>query len=213
MNPSRPYPVFLLIEGKPCLVAGGGKVAHRKTLDLLECGASVTVVAETPAPEMEELVSLGAIRLIPRRVEPDDVLGTILVFAATDDEGVNAAIAGYARARGILVNVVDNPAFCDFTTGAVVKRGPLRIAVSTSGCGPRIAAGIRRELEDRYGESFGEYVALAGELRTRILSEPCSKERKNEALRWLAGGAAYDRFLGSGKEAVWKEARTILFSS
>ena len=176
-------------------------------------GAAVTVVAETPAPEMETLASRGSIRLIVRRVEPADLRGMFLVIAATDDERVNASIAEQARAEGILVNAVDDPAYCDFLSGAVVKRGPLRIAVSTNGCGPLIASRIRSEIEERFDESFGVYVELAGEIRASILSESCARERKDEALRWIAGRDAYDRFLGSGKEEVWKEVRTILFSS
>ena len=227
MNASYSYPVFLRIEGKPCLVVGGGRVAHRKTLDLLECGASVTVVAESAAPEMTELEKQGKIRLLERRAEPEDVLGAFLVFGATDDDGLNASICDAARAEGILVNAVDNPSKsdlgspdfakqnpgCHFTSGAVVKRGPLRIAISTSGCSPLIAMGIRSELEERYGESFGAYIACAGELRCRILSLPCPLERKDEALRWIAGGSAFNLFLGSGREGVWNEARKILFSS
>jgi precorrin-2 dehydrogenase/sirohydrochlorin ferrochelatase len=212
VNASYPYPVFLQIEGKPCLVVGGGRIAYRKTLDLLECGATVTVVAETPAPEMTDLAAQGKIRLLRRRAEPGDVHGMFLVFAATDDDGVNASFAEHARAEGILVNAVDNPSTGNFTSGAVVKRGPLRIAVSTSGCSPLIASGIRRELEERYGESFGAYVAFAGELRAGILSEPCPKERKDEALGWIAGGAAFDLFLISGREGVWNRVREILFS-
>ena len=213
MDAPCPYPVFLAIEGKPCLVVGGGRVAHRKTLDLLECGASVTVVAESAAPEMTELAAQGKIRLLRRRAEPEDVSGTFLVFGATDDDGLNASICDAARAEGILVNAVDNPSSSDFTSGAVVKRGPLRIAISTSGCSPLIATSIRRELEERYGESFGAYIACAGELRTRILSLPCPLERKDEALRWIAGGSAFNLFLGSGREGVWNEVRKILFSS
>jgi precorrin-2 dehydrogenase / sirohydrochlorin ferrochelatase len=208
-----PYPVFLRIDGRPCLVVGGGIVAHRKALDLLECGALVTVVAETPSPAMAALAESSAVRLIVRRVGPEDIRGAFLVFAATDDERVNAEIAGLAREAGILVNAADDPDRCDFILGAVVKRGPLRIAVSTSGCGPLIASGIRRELEEQYDEPFGSWVAAAGEIRARILAEPCPRVRKDEALQWVAGRSAHETFLESGSEGVWSKVRNILSSS
>jgi precorrin-2 dehydrogenase / sirohydrochlorin ferrochelatase len=208
-----PYPVFLRLEGKPCLVVGGGPVAVRKTIDLIECGAAVTVVAETPSPEMEELASKGRVILFKRRAEPNDLTGVFLIIAATDDGEVNASLAMKAREESILVNAVDNPAQCDFISGAVLRRGPLRIAVSTSGCGPLIAASIRRDLEELYDESFGNYVECAGELRECILSENRPRERKDEAIHWLAEDEAYDLFIESGKEAVWNEVRKILFTS
>jgi len=209
----RPYPVFWLIAGKPCLVVGGGKIACRKIRDLVECGATVTVVAEDALPEAEELAERGAIRLFNRRFEPDDVDGMTLVIAATDDDAVNAGIAQYARREGIPVNAVDDIGSSDFISGAVVRRGPLRIAVSTSGCSPLISGSIRRELEERYDESFGAYIELAGELRTFILSAECGRTVKDDALRWIAGRTAYDLFVRSGEEPVWKHVKTILFSS
>ncbi len=213
MPPPRPYAVFLLLSGKQCLVVGGGKVAVRKIRDLVESGASVTVVADTALPEVENLAERNGIRFLHRRFEPGDVHGMTLVIAATDDDTVNAVVAGFARAEGIPVNAVDNPSASDFISGAVVRRGPLRIAASTSGCSPLLAGGIRRELEARYDESFGNYIELAGELRTFILSAECGRTVKDAALRWIADRTAYELFTRSGKEAVWEHAKTILFLS
>ncbi|MHB9028216.1 MAG: precorrin-2 dehydrogenase/sirohydrochlorin ferrochelatase family protein [Candidatus Latescibacterota bacterium] len=212
MSQHYPYPVFLRLEDKPCLVAGGGNVAYRKALDLVECGARVTVVAETPSPEVAELAESGRITLVRRRFRPEDLAGMFLVFAATDDRVVNADIAEQAHGRGILVNAVDDPERCDFISGAVVKQGPLRIAVSTSGCGPLIASRIRGEIEERYSESFGTYVTLAGEIREFIISEERDEERKREALACLADEEMYHVFLRCGKERVWERIRKILTS-
>jgi precorrin-2 dehydrogenase / sirohydrochlorin ferrochelatase len=208
-----PYPVFFLLEEKKCLVAGGGNVALRKIGDLVACGARVTVVADSPLPEIEKLAAEGTIRLVRRRFETSDTAGAAIVIAATNDDSVNAAVADDARSNGIPVNVVDDPGASDFISGAVTRRGPLVIAVSTSGCGPLIAAGVRKELDERYGEPFGEYVAFAGELRTFILSAESGAEKKAEALEWVAGPAAFELFGRSGQETVWREVRTILFSS
>ncbi len=212
MNTLRPFPVFLLVNGKRCLIAGGGTVACRKARDLLECGARVIVVAEIPSPEMEELAAAGSVELLRRKFEPDDVRGAFLVFAATDDDRVNGAVTEACRRAGIPVNAVDDPGRSDFISGSVLRRGPLRIAVSTSGCSPKLAARIRRELEERYDASFGEFVSLAGELREYVLTQEGARENKDRVLSWMASGEAFDLFLRFGKEKVWDKIRKMLFS-
>jgi precorrin-2 dehydrogenase/sirohydrochlorin ferrochelatase len=213
MHPLRPYPVFLLVSGKRCVIAGGGAVAFRKARDLAECGADVTVVAEVPSPDMEELAARGEIELLRRMFAPEDARGAFLVFAATDDDRANAEISETCRREGILVNAVDDPGRSDFISGSVLRRGPLRIAVSTSGCSPKLAARIRRELEGRYDASFGEFVSFAGELREYVLTRDSTRENKDRALSWLASEEAFALFLGLGKEKVWDEIRKTLFSS
>jgi precorrin-2 dehydrogenase / sirohydrochlorin ferrochelatase len=213
MNSLRPYPVFLLVSGKSCVIVGGGPVACRKALDLLECGARVTVAAEIPSSEMEELAAGGRIELRRRRFAPEDVRGAFLAFAATDDDRTNADVAETCRRAGILVNAVDDPGRSDFISGAVVRRGPLRIAVSTSGCSPKLAARIRRELEERYDASFGEFVSFAGEVREYVFTQDISRENRDNALSWLASGEAFTLFLRLGKDTVWDEIRKMLFSS
>ena len=209
----RPYPIFLLVEGKTCVIVGGGSVAVRKVRDLLECRARVTVVAESPFPAMVEMADRGQITLHARRFATEDVRGAFLVFAATDDDRVNAEVSDACRQAGNLVNAVDDPGRSDFISGAVVQQGPLRIAVSTSGCSPKLAARIRRELEVRYDASFGEYVSFAGELREYVLTQDILREKKDNALSWIASEEAFTLFLRLGKEKVWDEIRKMLFSS
>jgi len=182
-----PYPVFINMRDRSCIVVGGGKVALRKISDLLETGAKVTVVAETPDPIIEDLAKKGNIKLFRRLFKPEDIENAFLVFTATDDDSVNAEIAGIAKKYGALVNVVDNPQYCDFFSGAVVKRGPLRIAISTSGCSPGIAAEIRRELNELYSESFASFLQIVGEMRQYVLSlDDITRDEKNNALKWLS---------------------------
>lgn len=213
MHTPHPYPVFLRLAERPCLVVGGGTVATRKALDLVESGARVTVVAERPSSDMEDLANRGRIALARRRFEPADLDGMFLVFAATDDRAVNAGIAGLARERGVLVNAVDDPERCDFISGAVVKRGPLRIAVSTSGCSPAFAGRIRREIEERYGDACGSFLELAGEIRESVLAEEPDEDRRKRALSRLADEEMYTLYLRFGKERVWEEIRKIRFTS
>lgn len=209
----NPYPVFLRIEEIPCIVVGGGAVACRKTLDLLDSGARTTVIAETAAPELAELAEGGRITLIRRRFRPDDLDGMFLVFAATDDREVNAGIARLAREKHLLVNAVDDPENSGFISGAVVKRGPLSIAVSTNGCGPLIAARIRDELGARFDESRGEFITLAGEIRRFIISGDHGESARACAIARLADEDLYEIFLRHGKEMVWSEIRKTLSSS
>jgi precorrin-2 dehydrogenase / sirohydrochlorin ferrochelatase len=206
------YPLFLKLRGKRCLIIGGGGVAYRKTLDLLECGADVTMVAEKPIKESYDLAQKGEIKLSSRVFRKEDIKGMFIVFAATDDNAVNAEIAALAQREGILVNVVDDPARCDFLSGSVVRRGPLRIAISTSGSSPLIAQKIRCELEKRYDETYGDFIHIAGEIRKNILSSGCMEDKIKLSLDWLAEENAFKLYKISGKEMVWAEVKKILYS-
>ncbi|HUT63454.1 MAG TPA: bifunctional precorrin-2 dehydrogenase/sirohydrochlorin ferrochelatase [Anaerolineae bacterium] len=213
-NKHHLFPVFLNINKKKCVVVGGGKVALRKVTDLLEAGAETTVVADYPSPEIEQLSRQGEIKLVRRKFKKEDIKDAFLVFAATDDSLANAEISSTARQYGIPVNAVDSPVHCDFFSGAVVKRGPMLIAISTSGYSPALAAGIRQEIEQLYPESFGEFIKTAGELRQHILSQnTISSDKKNEALKWLARRETFTIFLVSGKEKVYEEMKKIIFPS
>ncbi|MCC6860204.1 MAG: bifunctional precorrin-2 dehydrogenase/sirohydrochlorin ferrochelatase [Bryobacterales bacterium] len=139
------YPLFLDLRERPVLVAGAGKVALRKTRGLLEAGARVTVVAPAWAPEFEKL----PVRLLRRRFRKSDLEGALLAFAATGDRRVNRALALEAKRRGILVNVADSAPECDFLVPARIRKDNLQIAISTGGTEPRIAAALRRKIEER----------------------------------------------------------------
>lgn len=138
------YPVYLNLSGKAALVVGAGRVALRKTRGLIEAGARVTVVAPERAEGFESL----DVRWVQRRFRASDVQGHGLVFAATDDRKVNHRVAEAARRAGIPVNVADSREECDFIVPARIRRGDLQLAVSTSGRNPRIAASIRRKIEE-----------------------------------------------------------------
>lgn len=195
-----------------CLVAGGGQVALRKVRDLVESGARPVVVAVEPLPELEALAATGTVELHVRRFEPDDLDGIGLVFAATDDTAVNADIARLAGERGILVNAVDDPANCDFFSSAVVKRGPLRIAISTSGEFPALAAAVRRELEALFPPEWADFVRAAGEYRTSLIAMDIVDTTRVAALTWLASREAFDLYQLHGKERVWSELTSIISS-
>ncbi len=137
------YPVFLDLGGRPVLVAGAGKVALRKTRGLIEAGAEVTVVSPRGEPEFERLGVIWR----KRRFRRSDVVGKVLVFAATNDRQVNHAVAAAAAKEGIPVNVADAPAECSFLAPARIRHGDLQVAVSTSGRSPRLAVALRKRIE------------------------------------------------------------------
>jgi siroheme synthase-like protein len=162
------FPAFLDLRGRRCLVVGGGAVGERKARDLLESGARVSVVSPALTPGLAELVSRGRVEHRPRRFRRWDARGCAVVVVATGEPRVDAAVASQARRQHALVNVVDDAAHCDFIVPSVLRRGPLQIAVSTSGRSPALAREIRRRLEPLFGPGFGQVVEEAGRSRARI---------------------------------------------
>jgi siroheme synthase-like protein len=136
------YPIFLDLRDKPVLVVGAGKVGLRKIRGLLEAGARVTVVS--PESEAHGL----PVEWKRRRFRKSDLKGQALVFAATDDRKVNAAVGAEARRLGIPANIADAPGECDFIVPSRARSGDLQVAVSTSGRNPRRAVELRRKIEE-----------------------------------------------------------------
>jgi precorrin-2 dehydrogenase/sirohydrochlorin ferrochelatase len=165
----KTYPVFTLIVDRPCLVVGGGGVGERKVLDLLEAGARVTLVSPDLTPALAALAAKGAIRHLQEDFQEEQVAGMALVIGATDDMAVNARVSAAAQARGIMVNIVDQPHLCTFIVPAQVRRGELTLAISTGGASPALARKIREELEHHFGPEYGPYLALLQAVRTRVL--------------------------------------------
>jgi precorrin-2 dehydrogenase/sirohydrochlorin ferrochelatase len=165
----KTYPIFALIADRPCLVVGGGAVGERKVLDLLAAGALVSVASPGLTPELSALAARGKIRHLPGDFREEQVEGMALVVGATDDLEVNARVSAAAQARGIWVNIADQPELCTFIVPAQVRRGELTLAISTGGASPALARKIREELELRFGPEYGPYLALMQAIRSRVL--------------------------------------------
>src|SRR5512144_1088206 len=142
---------MLSLRGKRVLVVGGGEVALRKTQGVLAEGAIPKVIAPEVVPGLEALEREGAIELRRRCYRPGDAAGFALVFAATDDPGVNARVFGEAQQAGIWVNVADEPALCTFHLPARVQRGAMQLAVASDGGAPFVVRRLRQMLERRFG--------------------------------------------------------------
>ncbi|MBI2304169.1 MAG: bifunctional precorrin-2 dehydrogenase/sirohydrochlorin ferrochelatase [Chloroflexi bacterium] len=165
------YPLFVRLEGKECLVVGGGEVAERKVASLLDYGARVRVVSPSLSPGLKGLVEAGRVSWVSRSYESGDSKGAFLAFAATDDNEVNQRVAQEVEEAGGLVNVVDSPRRCRFIVPAVVRRGELVMAVSTGGHSPALAKRVRRELEERFPPEYALLVRLVSQVRKQLKAE------------------------------------------
>ena len=166
------FPIFLKLGGRSALVVGGGKMAALRVQQLIRAGASVTVIAPKVGAEIEGLAKAGSMVLVRRGFERTDINRSyFVVIAATNDSKVQRAVSEEAERRGILCNVVDKPEFCNFYTPAIVDRGELKIAISTSGRSPSLAGKMREYLEEAIPENAADLTRTVGLLRSRLKLE------------------------------------------
>ena len=159
------YIACLLLRDRRCLVVGGGEVGLEKVEGLLACGAEVTLVAPDAVDELAEYAAEGSIRWERREYRPADLEGCLLVVAATSITEVNIGVHADAERRPMLVNVVDVPPLCNFILPAIIRTGPLAIAISTSGASPALAKRIKREVAEAFGEPYATLAMLLNEER------------------------------------------------
>jgi siroheme synthase-like protein len=178
------YPVLLELEGRRAVVVGEAAVAGGKVDGLLAAGATVTVVAQGPAAELDRLEAEPRVTVRRRGYLPGDLAGAFVCVAGAADPLLRSAVAAEARAAGVLVNVMDDVPNCDFAAPAIVRRGDLVVAVGTGGRAPALASRLRAELGGRFGPEWAELVELVGEVRAATLADlPDLEER---ARRWRA---------------------------
>jgi len=165
------YPVNLDIRNRKCLVVGGGAVGTRKVMTLLDCGAKVIVVSNEVTQQVFELADNGSIVLKNRPFQISDLHKMFLVIGATDNPELNRQIHSEAERLGMLCNIADRPEVCNFILPAIVNRGDLIIAISTSGKSPAFAKKIRKDLEKEFGTEYEEFLKLMGRIRNKLLSQ------------------------------------------
>lgn len=175
------YPVCLDLRDRPCLVIGGGTVAERKTLSLLEAGAEVTIVSPSLTSKLQELSRSGKITYRQKNFVENDLSNEFLVISATDSPDVNTLAAQACKRKQILVNIAVPPDESSFIVPSVVERGDLLIAVSTSGISPALAKKIRLELESRYGAEYALFLEKLAKVREQVL-EKVTDERKRRMI-------------------------------
>lgn len=191
---SVPFPLFLKLEGRKCLVVGGGAIAEQKLDGLLVSGAKVVVVAPSASERIRELANAGRLQWIARRFTPEDLRETALVIAATGDGEVNEQVYREADAQNILCNAVDEPGRCHFFYPAVVRRGDLQIAISTNGKSPALAQRLKAELENYFDVAYADWLRWLGGVRNLFFRANLAPEKRRRALHQVASRAVYERF-------------------
>ena len=159
------YPLFADLNGRSCVVIGGGRIAQGKVRTLLDYGAKVTVISPEVTQPLAVYARQGRIRYVPRRFKKCDLDGAWLVYASTNDEEINQKVFKTAQKKHIFANVVDQKPLCSFIAPAILKRGPLTIAVSTGGASPSLAKKLKRELDASIGNQYGPILKLLESLR------------------------------------------------
>jgi precorrin-2 dehydrogenase/sirohydrochlorin ferrochelatase len=160
------YIACLKLRGRRALVVGGGEIGLEKVEGLLACDGDVTLIAPEAVPELEALAREGSIAWERREYAGrQDLEGIFMVIAATDDTDTNIRIYDDAEQRAMLVNVVDVPPLCNFILPAIVRTGPLAIAISTAGASPALAKRIKRQIAEQYGEPYARLAVLLNDAR------------------------------------------------
>ena len=194
-------PIFVNIQGRPCLVVGGGSVAARKIELLLQAGGDVSVVAPALSDEVAQLAAAGRVRYRARGFVDADLDQCELAIAATDDHAINRHVSEQAKLRHLPVNVVDNPELCSFIVPSIVDRSPVVAAVSTGGRSPVLARLIRAQLETIIPAAYGRLANLAARFRDKVNARfSGSTQRKAFWERVLSGVVA--EMIFSGQEAA-----------
>jgi precorrin-2 dehydrogenase/sirohydrochlorin ferrochelatase len=159
------YIACLRLSGRPCLVVGGGEVGLEKVDGLLACDGDVTLVAPDAVPQLAEYAREGSIRWERREFRDSDLDGRFLAIAATSITDVNISVYEGAEGRAMLCNVVDVPPLCNFILPAIVRTGPLAIAISTAGASPALAKRMKREIAETFGEPYARLAVMLNDAR------------------------------------------------
>jgi siroheme synthase-like protein len=160
------YIACLKLTGRRCVVIGGGEIGLEKVEGLLACDGDVTLIAPEALPALQELAAEGSIRWEQREYAGiEDLEGVFMVIACTDDTDTNIGIYNDAERRAMLVNVVDVPPLCNFILPAIVRTGPLAIAISTAGASPALAKRMKAEVGELFGDEYAQLAVLLNDVR------------------------------------------------
>ena len=176
------YPLFLDISGKCCTVVGGGRIAERKVAMLLKFNAKVKLISPKITKNLLNLLQSGKIEVVYREYRIGDLEGASLVFAATNINEINNEIKKEAGIKGILVNVVDDPAMCDFIVPSIVKKDPVVIAISTSGILPLLSGKLKKEINTYITKDYIKYAHVIGKFRTFLIETVKDRKRRRKIM-------------------------------
>lgn len=193
------FPFFLKLGGRRCLVVGAGSIAESKIGGLLEAGAKVRVVAPEATRKVRAWAGSRKIAWQRRSFRSKDLQGMFLVVAATPSTQLHEQIFRQAQRLGVLCNIVDVPRLCDFYYPAVVRRGALQIAISTTGQSPALAQRLRKELEVQFGPEYERWLKHIGKVRQKMQAGGLHAEERKGLLHELVSEEGFLRFHEQGK--------------
>ncbi len=206
------FPIFINLNKFPCLIVGGGKVAYRKVLSLLDFNANITVISPKFCKPLIELANADEIKIINKSYSEKYIKNFKIVVSATNNKKINQTVYNDCVNEDILINVVDEPLFCDFIMPANVKRGDLTISVSSQGRAPFYVKAIRKKLETIISPTYSEIIQLASQFRNHLLTNGKSKSAKTKAKMFRKFTSVnWEKMLAEkGKRNSYKEAQKIL---
>jgi precorrin-2 dehydrogenase len=200
------YIACLRLTGRRCVVVGGGDVGLEKVEGLLACDADVTLIAPDAIAPLRELADEGSIAWERRPYATGDLEATFMVVAATSDTDVNIRVFEDAERRAMLVNVVDVPPLCNFILPAIVRQGPLAIAISTAGASPALAKRLKREIGAVYGEPYARLAIILNDARGWAKATlPTYRDRKEFFESIVNGDPDPIQLLRDGDEAAVRD--------
>lgn len=176
------FPFFIELEGKECLVVGGGDVAFRKIRELLPFGVNITVVSLEICESICDLAGEhpGQLQLLYRAYEKKDLEQKFFVIAATDDEQCNREISEYCQQERILVNVVDDKEKCSFYFPSLVKQGDIVAGFSSGGNSPALIKELRQELQGQIPEYLGQLNERLGQIRPQVKAAFATEQQRKQ---------------------------------
>ena len=186
---------------------GGGDVAERKAERLLDFGARVTVIGKTLTPLLETMKREGRIEHIHADYDVAYIGDAFMLIGATDREDINARISLDGKHKGILVNIVDDPAKCDFILPSLVQQGDLAIAISTGGKSPALAKKLREELEKRYGPEYEALLHVLGKLREKVVARGYASDENKQRFEAVIDSDILQHI----KDKNWEQVKKIIY--
>lgn len=204
------YPIMLDVKNRKCGVIGGGKVAYRKIISLLECGAKVVVISKEIIQDIRILINEKKVKHLDDNYNFKYISDLYLVYAATSETTVNKEIYRQCSENNILVNVVDEPDICNFIVPSKIQKGDLTIAVSTNGKSPMLARKIREDLEEIYDDRYEIFLDIMGQVRKKAFAAIKDNKKRSEFYKTIVYSNFINRLSFENREYIEMEIIKIL---
>lgn len=206
----RYLPIHIETRDVTIRVFGGGDAAEAKLRTLIKTEARLEVISENISPEIARWAEQGRLTWIPKSFEASDLPGARLVYAASEDDGLNARIAELARNEGVLANAADQKSACDFITPALVDRSPVLVSIGTEGATPGLARALKADLEKRLPADLGNLALLTKKLRATVKEQLPDLSDRQSFWAKIFGGKDLSHQLRLGAEAFTKTVESAL---